>query len=64
MNGDLNFDGITNLSDWHILRINHPINQNLSLAELLGASIPEPSTAAYVGAALIGMLLKRRAARD
>ncbi|MBA3483237.1 MAG: PQQ-dependent sugar dehydrogenase [Pirellulales bacterium] len=49
MAGDLNLDGITDLGDWHILRVNHPGGGGLSLAELLNAArVPEPATGLLV----------------
>ena len=53
--GDLNFDGRTNLQDWHLLRTNHPGSGNFDLASLLaGRTVPEPQTIAIV---LLGALL-------
>jgi hypothetical protein len=50
--GDLNFDGRTSLADWAILRGAHAAGASLDLGALLGASIPEPSTAVLVCLAL------------
>jgi hypothetical protein len=60
--GDLNFDGRTSLADWAMLRAAHGAGASLDLASLLGASIPEPSTAAIAVAGLVvfGSALRRR----
>jgi hypothetical protein len=58
--GDFNYDGITDLLDWHVLRINHENPANIpSLGSLL-AGAPEPSTAILlvVGATIV--VLNRR----
>ena len=64
--GDLNFDGITNVSDFFLLR--SALNPSgagagLSLASLVGnAGVPEPSSAllAMVAAALVALRRNRR----
>jgi hypothetical protein len=60
--GDLNFDGRTSLADWAILRGAHAAGASLDLGALLGASIPEPSTAAlaFLAALAIGAVATRR----
>jgi hypothetical protein len=62
MMGDLNFDGRTSLADWAMLRAAHGAGASLDLGALLGASIPEPSTAAIAVAGLVvlGTALRRR----
>jgi hypothetical protein len=57
MHGDLNFDGITNLADWHILRQAMIASGNGSYAS--GFSIPEPSTY-FLAIVAIGFALFRR----
>lgn len=44
-NGDLNLDGITDLEDWLVLKENHIDGANLSLADALTRTVPEPSSA-------------------
>lgn len=41
--GDLNLDGITDLSDWILLKANHEDGALLSLGALLSSRVPEPS---------------------
>ena len=53
--GDLNFDSITDLEDWSILRAYHPDGPSLNLMALL--SVPEPSTIALLAIALAGLVV-------
>jgi hypothetical protein len=65
MMGDLNFDGRTSLADWAILRGAHAAGASLDLGALLGASIPEPTTA-WLGSlalAALGGSFRRRHSR-
>jgi hypothetical protein len=62
-NGDLNYDGITNLADLFIMNqalVNAGAG-NITLAMLNGeASVPEPSSVVLVSIAIGGVLLLRR----
>ncbi|MCO6043120.1 PEP-CTERM sorting domain-containing protein [Aeoliella sp. ICT_H6.2] len=62
--GDLNFDGVVNLTDWWIMRDVHPDGANLNLAALMGGtSVPEPSSLLIVlGAGGLLAVLRKRAA--
>lgn len=44
--GDFNHDGVTNFTDWYMLRANHVSPASLDLGELLGGGtqVPEPSS--------------------
>ena len=60
---DFNYDGVTDLADWFILRANHPTPGSLDLGALLngsGSEVPEPSALVLSGLALCGYLLVRR----
>jgi len=60
-NSDLNYDGVTNFSDWFLLRADHPNSANLNLAELLaGRSVPEPTTLCLAAFGLVGLGLGAR----
>ena len=64
-NGDLNHDGVTDYSDWFILRANHPAPLSLDLGALLAAAaVPEPTSAALLllGVVGSGLLSGRRRA--
>lgn len=62
-NGDFNFDGRTDLLDWHVLISNHVDAGSLDLAALVGgAEVPEPATIVVLltlGGIAIGITRRR-----
>ncbi len=58
---DFNFDGVTDLLDWHILRTNHPTPASLNLGQLLAsANVPEPSSVVLLLLGTVGVGLHQR----
>ncbi|MGI9457731.1 MAG: PQQ-dependent sugar dehydrogenase [Aeoliella sp.] len=53
MAGDLDLNGITNFTDWYILRTHHPNGPNLNLGELL--AVPEPASLTLWAVGLAGL---------
>ena len=58
--GDFNYDGVVNLLDWQVLRINHATGAaGVDLGELL-AAVPEPSALLLAGLAAVFCSLTRK----
>jgi len=51
-NGDVNFDGITNLLDWSIINAASPTAGGLIMAALNGQGVPEPGSMLLLGVGL------------
>jgi hypothetical protein len=61
--GDLNFDGVTDIADWAILNAADPSAGGAALAAIAGAGVPEPSTvvlAILAGLGLAGTMIRAR----
>lgn len=53
LNGDLNYDGFVNLSDWDILNDAHPAAAAAAWS-LIQSGVPEPTTAVLAALSLVG----------
>jgi hypothetical protein len=57
MNGDLNFDGTVNLTDWDILNDAHPGAGSAAWALING--VPEPNSICLIALAMLGGMARR-----